>query len=374
MKRILAFSLLVVLLLGGCAQQATQPTTQAATEAPATEAPTTEAPTTDATTATDATTPAEAASAEPAPAASEVLYRHPLTGKPLDAPFTGRPVAVSIGNTSPALPQYGIAQTDMLLEVEAEGSVTRFLAFFTELDDVDSVGPVRSVRTYFNSVAASLQAPVVHCGGSKRGVKGYHDQSGSKVPDWMHVNQFFNAKYFRRDTVRKADRFAMEHTLFTSGAQLKQLMVDKKFDPIENLDYRMHFAENTVPEGESAKQITFTFQGTKTSNFTYDEANGFYTMKQYGGQDLMDGNIDDRVTFKNLLMIYAQKNYTYYVLVGSGEGYYAANGKIVKIEWKREKLDAPFEFFYEDGTPLTLDVGNAYFGISGKKARAIKYE
>lgn len=367
MKRILAFSLLVVMLLCGCVQQDT------ASTGAATDTPTTEAESTKSVAAATADT-VEVASAATDTAEVITVYRHPLTGEPLDEAYTGRPIAVSIGNTSPALPQYGIAQTDMLVEVEAEGSVTRFLAIFTDPDDVDSVGPVRSVRTYFNSVAASFGAPVFHCGGSKRGIYGYHDQFGTKVPNWMHVNQFFNAKYFRRDTVRKGDRFAMEHTLFTSGDQLIAAMADKKFEPIENLDYGFQFAENVDLNGESAKKITFTFQGTKTSNFTYNEAYGFYTMAQYGGKDLMDGNIDDRVTFKNLIMLYAKKNYTFYTLIGSGEGYYAVNGKIVKINWYRESLEKPFQFTYEDGTPLTLDVGNSYFGISGTKARAIKYE
>ena len=371
MKRILAFSLLVVLLLCGCVQQDAAPAATTTTPEATAQLPVAEV---DPTVVKTSATPADVQSAAAADTDAEPAYRHPLTGEPLTEAYTGRPIAVSIGNTSPALPQYGIAQSDMLVEVEAEGSVTRFLAIFTDPDDVDSVGPVRSVRTYFNSVAASFGAPVFHCGGSKRGIHGYHDQFGTKVPDWMHVNQFFNAKYFRRDTVRKSDKFAMEHTLFTSGDQLIAAMADKKFEPIENLDYGFQFAENVDLNGEPAKKITFTFQGTKTSNFTYNEAYGFYTMAQYGGKDLMDGNIDDRVTFKNLIMLYAKKNYTFYTLVGSGEGYYAVNGKIVKINWYRESLEKPFQFTYEDGTPLTLDVGNSYFGISGTKAKAIKYE
>ena len=128
-------------------------------QVPAETTPTTTAPT---------TTPTTEPTTEPTTAPTEppVLYRHPLTGAPLDEPWSGQAVAVMINNLKKAMPQKGISQADILYEVEVEGDITRCLAIFTDLSKVADIGPVRSARTAFNSLAVSYGAPLIHCGGS----------------------------------------------------------------------------------------------------------------------------------------------------------------------------------------------------------------
>ena len=62
---------------------------------------------------------------------------------------------------------------------------------------------------------------------------------------------------------------------------------------------------------------------------------------------------------------------SYYELIGSGDGYFAVNGKIVKIKWTREDVKKPFVYTYEDGTPVTLGVGKSYVAISSTKSDPI---
>lgn len=82
------------------------------------------------------------------------LDRNPLTGEPLAAPTSRRIVAVKVDNVPAALPQIGIGDAEMIIEVPAEGGVTRFTAMFFETTP-PTVGPVRSVRP----VDADLLAP-----------------------------------------------------------------------------------------------------------------------------------------------------------------------------------------------------------------------
>ena len=100
------------------------------------EETTTAAPTTRATTSapTQATTRATTAATTAAPTeATTAAYEgpiHPLTGLPTDMSeemMTRKPVAVMVGNSKDALPQLGISQADILIEMMAEGGTTRLM-------------------------------------------------------------------------------------------------------------------------------------------------------------------------------------------------------------------------------------------------------
>lgn len=169
MKRKIALLLMLCLMLCACGKKETEPTTVPTTEP--TTAPTTK-PTTEPTTA---------------PTEPPVLYRHPLTGAPLEQPWSGQAVAVVINNLKKAMPQKGVSQADLFYEVEVEGDITRCLAIFTDLSKVADIGPVRSARTAFNSLAVSYGAPLVHCGGSPGlALAGRYDDSYDKIDNWEH--------------------------------------------------------------------------------------------------------------------------------------------------------------------------------------------
>ena len=96
-------------------------------------------------------------------------YYAPLTGEPLSTkPENTRPFAVMINNIVYAQPQVGISNADMIYEIPAEGGITRMMAIFSHLYDVESVGSIRSLRPYYLSVALSYDAIVIHAGGSEQ--------------------------------------------------------------------------------------------------------------------------------------------------------------------------------------------------------------
>lgn len=365
MKRFLVLLMVMCTILCACGAE---PIPTETTTVPTTAEPTT-IPTTEPTTVPTTEPP--------------VLYRHPLTGEPLDEPFTDRPVTVSIGNTKSALPQMGISHADVLWQVEAEGGITRFLPVFTDYEDIERIGPVRSARTFFNNISVSYDAPIAHCGGSVRGIAGYHDLTGSKISGWDHIDQFANGKYFYRDPERKADGYALEHRLCITGEKLLEVMEKKDYLSDEVVDYGYQFAEDDelVINGETANEIVVSFLGDTTTTFTYNPETGLYSAVQYK-RDLIDGNNDEILTFKNLIVIYTSQTKkhdgyykrSYYELEGEGEGYFAVNGKIVPITWTREDLEDPFTYTLEDGTPITMGVGKGYVGVSSTKSDDIKYE
>ena len=153
MKRILSVLLLLALLLCGCNAAEEAPTTTAAPTTEPTTAPTTEPATVP---TTEATVPTEPA----------VVYRNPFNGQLLEAPFNGRAVTFTIGNTDEARPQYGISQADIFYEICVEGGLTRCMPVFSDLSNVGPIGSIRSARTYFVSISRAYDAVFMHSGGS----------------------------------------------------------------------------------------------------------------------------------------------------------------------------------------------------------------
>lgn len=356
MKRLIPMLLILALLLCGCggAEEAA-PTTTAAPTTEATTAPTT-APATEP--STEATEPAA------------TTYRHPLNGAVLDAPWTGRPVTFTIGNTDEARPQYGISQADIFYEICVEGGLTRCMPVFSDLSDVKAIGSVRSARTYFVSISRAYNAVFMHSGAS------YYAANVLNKNVVDHVNG--DGAIFYRDEARKAAGYAYEHRHFVDGVKATDFL-QKNFSMKgrENANYGLDFVDQQTLEGESAKNVRVNF-GTgyaKATLFTYDEAKGNYTTalltQSMKLEDWIDAGTGEALRFENLLVLYAKRSpapgatagNVLHELVGGNDGYYISGGKVVPIKWTRAEEDSAFHYTLTDGTPLNVIPGKTYVGI-----------
>ncbi|MFD1991913.1 DUF3048 domain-containing protein [Paenibacillus nicotianae] len=150
---------------------------------------------------------------------AEVVYTAPLTGLPVDQPSISRPIAVMINNAPAARPQSGLAQADMVYEVLAEGGITRLIAVYQSYHGDVTIGPVRSIRPYLIGIGESMNALLVHAGGSPEAYSIL--QQGNKE----HLDEITNASVpFWRDSSRKAP-----HNLYTNEEKLRKGALQKKY-------------------------------------------------------------------------------------------------------------------------------------------------
>ena len=364
MKKIVLVILAVCLVLCACSKAPAEQTTDASVDT-TTENVTTEQTieTTEATNATEETTVPE----ETVPV---VLFRNPLNGEPLNEQYTARPYAVVINNIVYAQPMCSIGQADILFEMLAEGGITRCLAVFDDVAEIDHIGAVRSTRPYLVDLASSLDAIFVHHGGSS---DGYNKITELDVDNMDFLGNGGNVYY--RDQDRLNSGYDLEHTSFFDGDDLSDAVKDYGYttNREDGIDYGFKFADTgSAAAGENASEIKIAFRDSgKTTEFTYDDVSGEYLAEQYGGE-LADGNTGEAVSFRNVLMITAEtydyvKNDVARVhieLLGEGTGYFACDGKIVPIRWSRSGDYEPFVFAHEDGTPITFGVGSTYIAIT----------
>lgn len=314
------------------------------------------------------------------PPVEEVKYRHPLTGEALSEPWTGRASGVALGNTKAAMPQHGLNQAAMLFEAEVEGSSTRVMAVFGDAQELQPIGPVRSARTFFNSICQALDAVIFHAGGSKRGRGGYHDLNGKEIEDWDHVNALLggNSSTFYRDKDRRSAGYNLEHTMFTDGERMYKSLEKKEYLTIAEGETRpgFAFADDFPLTGTAANEVVVKFKAGKTSTFTYDAETGLYSASQYK-TDWIDGNTNEVQKFKNIIVLKTTQTVksdgeyprSYYELSGvkDGEGWLVLDGQMAPVKWTREKLSDPFTFTLEDGTAVALEPGRTYMGITSSK-------
>ena len=124
---------------------------------------------------------------------------------------TQRPVAVMIDNSKFAQPQYGTADADIIYEMVTEGGITRLMAVFDKLDDIQRLGPVRSARDQFVQFMLPLNAVYVHIGTSiyaNEMLNFYHYQNIDGL--------YLGVSSFDYDETR-AKTYAHEHCWFTNA-------------------------------------------------------------------------------------------------------------------------------------------------------------
>ena len=372
MKKTFALVLALCLLLCGCggkeadptvAPEATvtapveQTTEPAATEAPATEAPETEPPVT-----------------TEAPTEAPIVYRNPLNGEIVDAPFTNRIFAVSINNLKEALPHKGVYQADVFMEMFVNHSIIRGLALYSDIASVESIGSIRSTRPIFTDIAGHYDTFVAHAGGSDEAL---NDQKRSGI-DNMNVDTQNETDYSYRDQDR-VGKYSFEHTLFAKGAGLLDTVEKKGFRITQDPDkfYGFLFTEDGTPiGGETANSVTvsFHYRGSyKDTVMVYNEKLGGYVYNQYD-MEMTDGVTGDPEVFENVLILLGTDKldamgYHIFDFMGGGEGYFACNGQIIPIRWECAGDHEPITYYTMDGEPLYIGVGSTYMGLAELKSK-----
>lgn len=365
MKRafVLFLAVLMVASMAACGGAPAETTAPSTTAAPTTVPETTVPPTTVPETTAEPTTVPTTVPETTAPVVIDYPYSNPLTGEGQMEEQMNRPYAVVINNIKAALPHHGVSQADIIYEMLAEGGITRCLAIFTDISDVEKLGSVRSARTYFIDLSKAYDAILVHAGGSEYAYDEFA-KSG-----WAHLDGIQGAsKYFYRDQARLSKGVAKEHTLFTSGEKVLAAAEARKLKTVrdEAMDYGLTFSENVDLAGDAANKVTLNFTKKRETVMTYNPETGLYEGYQQGG-DYIDGNTGETMTFKNVIVLHARTSSDGYRmfadLIGTGNGYFACNGEMVAIKWSRKSAKQPFVYTLKDGTPIELGIGTTYVGI-----------
>ncbi|UHA74719.1 DUF3048 domain-containing protein [Paenibacillus sp. 481] len=313
-------------------------------------------------------------------------------GKP--APLTGvrstdinsehlhqkRPVAVMINNFKRARPQSGLSQADMLIEVMAEGGITRIVAIFhSQLHYDGPIGPVRSIRPYLIDIGESFNAVLAHAGGSPEAY------SILKKERKAYLDEITNAgSYFWREKFRKAP-----HNLYTKLEQLEAGASKKKYRQDvdvpaflfeENQDVApQSVAVASLPQGaQAAHEVEVHFmKNDNPVKYVYEKEGRSYA-RYMDGKAHIDLVNNKPLTAANVMVIAAPHRVIDDVgrlevqLQNGGEALLFKQGRVERGQWIRHEGDGPMVFI-QDGKMVPMASGITHILVVPSQLSIEKY-
>lgn len=275
----------------------------------------------------------------------------------------GRPISVMINNIGDAIPQAGIAEADIIYEFKVEGGITRLLAFYSEYENIEKLGSVRSCRPYYVTESLEFDAIYVHYGQSPQGEE---ILASSGIDHLSGLDAEGSTVFYRA-----SDKVA-PHNVYTNGEMLLAGIEYKNYSTEHDEDFESKFSFNEEVEtpsgGETANKITTTFNSSRAPWFEYNSNDGLYYRFQYGTEHI-DENTGEQIAFENIIIQFA--HYTSIDdhdrqeidLVTSGDGLYASDGVIIPITWKKSSSGSQTKYYTEDGNELILNPGKTWVTV-----------
>ena len=329
------------------------------------------------------------ATAAPTPTPEPPYEANVLTGEPRsDSYIPERITGVMVNNITAARPQRGLSQADILMEIKVEGGITRFMAMYSNYQDIPEIGPIRSGRDQFFRLLLPFEGLYVHEGESvvmKQYAIDYN------YGDW-NIN---NGAYGYRDYSRvnwqgktHSTGLRIEHTMYTTGENIGKYISSNDVDMSRDYkstffkfrDYRFNSEPRVIENGEEAGLVTITHSASYKTRFIYDESTGLYKMQQYYGtdgqwRDSVDENNNENLKFTNLMVLYTDihtypghetKDVDYDF---GGVGFYFTGGKCEKIYWQKGTPLEALRLYYLDENGqcsdemVEVNMGKSYLSV-----------
>lgn len=272
--------------------------------------------------------------------------------------MTNLPFMAIVENSSLSRPQSGLSEADLVYETMAEGGIPRFLVLFQK-NTPEKIGPIRSIRPYFISIAQEYSLPFAHCGGSDEALNSIKDNTSIKS-----INEIISSSYFWRDTKRKAP-----HNLYTSSDKIRKFISDKKLQ--SNGVSFLYFDDNSWDNPSLQTATEVSLKSNSSYNTFYAYKNNKY-IKSMDGKEAFDANNNTPLAFTNIVIqktsikLQEDKLHLDITLLGSGDGYVFSKGKVKKIKWNKKSAESPTELLDEQGNKVSLAKGNTIWHIIDK--------
>lgn len=280
--------------------------------------------------------------------------RHPFSGVEIeDAIERPQVYGVMIDNSIDAWPQAGIDQASYIIEAPVESGITRLIAFYTDDQEVEKIGPVRSARPYYMDWNQEVDALYVHIGGSPDALDRVVNE------DYFNLNQFFNASSFWRSRSRFAP-----HNVYTSTDLLdKAYEARETSEDVPEREYQsLKFGSHTDEDIELWSDIEIDFSTTAykvrwefdPETKTYARYQGNLRHVTEDGVQLMADAIAVAITDIEVIDFIGRRDIR---TTGEGNGFVFKDGKVIRATWEKQNVDSRLRFYDEDGKEISLPGG-----------------
>jgi hypothetical protein len=287
----------------------------------------------------------------------------PLDGRPIPRGVAARrPIAVIIENHPQARPQWGLSRAARVYESLTEGPITRYLAFFGT-QDIDRLGPVRSIRTQFLNYVSETGAALAHVGGNEDAL--------DLIPalQLANVDEFHFPRAFRR-IFRPG--IAYEHTMFTSTGALRDVVDDQGWGEWAAVAHPAWKNDPPVAARPASQIVTVDFSTPLYQvRWLYRRNTNDYARELAGAPDIDAGTgTVVRASTISIMVVPRVEGRTHiredtwtYSDVGSGPAWVVEDGRVVRATWHKGSRGSRLVFTDAAGAEIAMNRGPQWIEI-----------
>lgn len=273
-----------------------------------------------------------------------------------------RPIAVMIDNHKSAQPQAGLNEAFLVYEIIVEGGESRLMALFKG-KDVARIGPVRSSRHYFIDYAIENDAIYTHYGWSP---KAENDIKSLKVNNINGISE--SDKVFKRASGKSSP-----HNVVVSSSALLDIAKNKNYKTTSDSKSLLNYTTKEVDltDGTIANDISIPYSQSNTVKYKYNEETKRYERYSKGAKQT-DWDTKEVISTKNIIITYVKnsklpdtedKDRQDIENLGSKDGYYITNGKVIKITCEKTSRQSKTKYKDINGNEIEINDGNTYIQI-----------
>ena len=282
----------------------------------------------------------------------------PLTGVDVDEEITQRPVAVVINNDVKARPQSGLHKADVVVEVLAEGDITRLIALYqSELPE--KVGPVRSARDYFIDIVKPYNAIFVAHGWSPAAKQRLEAGELNSINGMLYDGTLFKRASFRQAPHNSYITFEN----IEKGADQLGFTMDGETAPHSFLSN----GEEPSINGVEISKVKINYSSRLVAQVAYEYSKEDGHFQRYsGGEKTTDLETEEEVVAHNILIMETSHKVVDNAgrreinLTDGGRAVLIQNGKRYELEWVSDNgRFVPMK----DGQPVPFTRGKTWITI-----------
>lgn len=260
-------------------------------------------------------------------------------------------VTVKIDNIAAARPQAGIDKADVVYEELTEG-ITRLVVVF-QSEDVETIGPVRSVRPADPVIVTPLGGVLAFSGGSPAAV-----DVAREAPVALVTEGDTDVMYRRRGR-------SAPHNLYTSLQGLYAKAPPEARAPPAFAEFLRDGRPFAPAGGTPAARLSLVPAPYVTAAYDWDAGAGRWRRTTDGRPHLLEGGEQISPTtvivqFTPYSVFVGDAKVQYPEVVGSGDALVFAGGTGVTAKWSKPAPGDVTRFIDPNGAPIALPPGQTW--------------
>ena len=302
-----------------------------------------------------------------------------LTGETITPELASqRPIAVMFPIDKEAQPQYGLRNVDVFYEIIEEGNMSRQMGIIQDWQNLERIGNIRSIRSYFVYEALEWDPIIIHYGGPVDYTKDILTRKD--VDNINGVGGILGSDYGCFYRIPAGSR--SEHTAYTDAEHIKAAIAKAGFETEHRRAYynKKHFTfaeeRNTLEQyndSVSATQLDMKRSFPVTgSSLTYKPEDGKYYKTIYG-EPQCDAETGEQMAFDNVLIqrahVEAREEGSSYLRVlieeDGKDGFFITGGRMIHVTWEKGEGNdyKPTTFYDDNNNEIRLNKGKTMIFI-----------